>query len=294
MRTYVSILTTDEYLPGVLVLHHSLLETHPIYPFLLIVTNNVSKSILNILDDINISYKRVDYISPPSSTRIPHFAYTYSKLSVFNLCQYKKIIYLDCDIMVLSNIDELFSAPHMSAINAGGLLRKYQHWTQFNSGLLVVEPSKDLYSVIMKVFRDTNSMFQGDQEVLNAVYPEWSESLHLHLDHGYHMLFNFFDRYYYHFGYGLGVDDKPVKTIHFAWVPKPWQMVQAIRNFEKPQFRYSKFYWRAVARHFTQMPLKSVAHFVKVIRNPLPLERASLKLWVECYDRCQKRQACAR
>jgi glycogenin glucosyltransferase len=287
MNAYISLLSTDDYLPGAIVLHRSLMETKPCSPFVLLITDNISQKTRETLRQYCIDYKVTDCIESPIETRMPNWAFTYSKLNIFALTDYKKLIYLDSDMIVLSNLDELFNAPHMSAVNCGGLLSGYGHWIQFASGLMVIEPSMKLFSNIMSLFGKVDFVFHGDQEVLYALYPNWPKLLHLHLDHGYHMVYYFFDRYHYYFNYGLDESDKPVKSLHFPGAQKPWHMIELIRSFDRPDFFRTPYYWKLVLRNLKQLPPKSPGSLLKILRNPLPLERQSLQLWLRHYDHCQ-------
>ena len=53
--TYVACLCTDNYLSGVLVLYESLRKTNPKYPFLCLVSSNVSDATIDELKKRNIN-----------------------------------------------------------------------------------------------------------------------------------------------------------------------------------------------------------------------------------------------
>lgn len=44
---------------------------------------------------------------------------TFDKLKIFDLIEYDKLVYLDCDMMILANLDFLFEYPTFSAAWAG-------------------------------------------------------------------------------------------------------------------------------------------------------------------------------
>ena len=67
----------------------------------------------------------------------------FSKLNIFKQTQFKKCIYIDLDMVITENIDYLFNKPVLSAVNSGGFI--YKTWTKLNSGLMVFEPSLELY-----------------------------------------------------------------------------------------------------------------------------------------------------
>eukprot|EP00963_Diacronema_lutheri_P009620 scaffold868_cov351-Pavlova_lutheri.AAC.11 len=83
-----------------------------------------------------------------------HQVHLYSKLNVFRLYKFSKIVYLDADTLVLRNIDELFYRPSLSA--APDVVPP----DNFNTGVMVIRPSEQLlvphaikFSVALRVQR---------------------------------------------------------------------------------------------------------------------------------------------
>lgn len=235
--TFMSIITTDDYLPGVLVLVDSLKKVGSMYPFHLLLTPDISESVISVLNKYHISYSIISQkIENPTDVSHNHRWFpTYSKLSVFDQTRYKKIVYLDVDMLVLENIDELFIFPHMSATNAGGMLPRKSSWIHMNSGLFVVEPSHSTYVDMMSKIGKIEKLESGgsvdkpkygsDQDFLNAYYPDWPEQKKIHLDHKYNMLHYYLDEYNALFGYSLEKESsKSVSIIHYASYLKPWNI----------------------------------------------------------------------
>ena len=90
---FVSIITSDDYLPGLLVLHRSLVDTNTRYPFLVLITKDVSVDTISILDKHCIPYKIIETkINNPTNVERSHRWFsTYSKLNVFSQTQYDKM-----------------------------------------------------------------------------------------------------------------------------------------------------------------------------------------------------------
>jgi glycogenin len=221
--SYVSILSTEAYLPGVLVLHRSLLGTGPRHPFLLLLTPNVPHSVRGVLSTHGIGYRVLAKpIANPNRVSESHrWYYNYSKLHVFNLTEFDKVVFLDADMLVNANLDELFGKPHMSAVNSGGLLPELSSWTQLNSGLMVVEPSRELFSdMVGQIGTIEAGKAGGDQAFLHAYYRDWPDRKELHLDHRYNMFHTHLDRYHELFGYTLD----EIKVLHFIGETKPWSV----------------------------------------------------------------------
>lgn len=88
-----------------------------------------------------------------------------TKLHVFRLTSYRKLIYLDADILPLRPTSHLFRlSSSLAAVPDVG-------WPDiFNSGFFVLEPSETRFNEIMEVVKRKGSWDGGDQGVLN----EWA------------------------------------------------------------------------------------------------------------------------
>lgn len=236
-KVFISILTTDDYLPGLLVLHYSLKHVRSKYPLHVLLTPNISKKTVDILSKNSIIFSTLSQkIDNPTNVDVHHRWFpTYSKLTIFDQTQYEKIVYLDADMLVLRNIDELFECAHMSATNAGSMLprKKDQRHLNLNSGLIVVEPSHLIFNDMMRKVGKIENLESGDgdkpvcgsdQDFINAYFPEWPNQKELHLDHKYNIFHYHLDEYNKLFGYTIEDGPKPISIIHYASYLKPWNM----------------------------------------------------------------------
>jgi glycogenin glucosyltransferase len=171
-------------------------------------------------------------------------------LNIFGLNQFEKLVYLDADMLILNNIDELFEKPHMSAVNSGGMLPNLLSWTKLNSGLMVVEPSTELFDdMLSKIGTIEGITSVGDQDFLHAYYFNWPNQKELHLDHGYNMFQIHLNEYNQLFGYDFNHAQKPIKIIHYIGETKPWHLYKA--GYEKkPLYRTLKDFIRRFTRFF--------------------------------------------
>lgn len=227
--SFISVLTTDDYLEGILVLNYSLAKTNPKYPFVLLITPNLSKEVIESLAKHNINCIMIQNIDNPTKIvdkQLYRWHFTYPKLNIFGLKQFDKLVYLDADMLILNNIDELFEKPHMSAVNSGGMLPRLSVWNKLNSGLMVVEPSTELFDdMLSKVGKIEGVAAAGDQDFLNAYYFNWASQKELHLDHGYNIFHIHLHEYNQLFGYDFNVSaQKPIKIIHYIGKTKPWHL----------------------------------------------------------------------
>ncbi|MFN3850390.1 MAG: glycosyltransferase family 8 protein [Spirosomataceae bacterium] len=225
MKTYVTLLTADSYLAGVLVLWASLKKCNSQYPFLVLVSGNVSRRVIRRLEKLNIDCKVVPSLKNPHLRDENHAFYTvFDKLNIYRLTEYEKIVYIDADILVVDNIDELFDKPNGSAVNSGGLLPNFKHWTHLNSGVLVVEPDQSIFEDMVAQIGKLPSEDGGDQGFLQSYFYNWPHQKHLHLDQGYNMFSGFLNHFNDLFGYDFR-QKKPeriIKAIHFWADFKPW------------------------------------------------------------------------
>lgn len=236
-KVFISILTTEDYLPGILVLNASLRSVRSRYQLHVLLTPGISKNVTDILDKNLIEYSKLSQeICNPTDINTHHrWFQTYSKLAIFDQAQYKKIVYLDADMLVLRNIDELFECAHMSATNAGSMLprKKDRGYLNLNSGLIVIEPSHSLFNKMMIKVGKIESLKSGggdrpihgsDQDFINAYFPEWPDREDLHLDHKYNIFHYHLDEYNKLFGYTIEDGLKPINIIHYASYLKPWNI----------------------------------------------------------------------
>jgi len=263
MRTYATIVTTDDYLPGALTLHESLNKTRPRYELLVVLTKNVSAACKEVLERRRIKTLTLDhYFSMAEEaceinrqSYISNWNNTLSKLLIFELTQFEKIVFLDSDMVIFQNLDHLFDLPHMSAVAADQLTDGHEDWVQLNSGLMVIRPESRLGTSIMANVSAVAARKEcfGDQTLLHAHYPDWPQRRELHLDQKYNVFFCSLAPYVKKHGYNLNFrspDDKTIAVIHFTGPRKPWsgsgkvRLTSALRKIAKLDFLRAKVLFR--------------------------------------------------
>lgn len=88
----------------------------------------------------------------------------YTKLLIFNLTEYERVVYLDADTIAARNLDDLF--------NCDGFCAVLRHSERFNSGIMVLEPSEKTINDMLTRIRSTPSYTGGDQGFLNEYFSE--------------------------------------------------------------------------------------------------------------------------
>ncbi|GIL91396.1 hypothetical protein Vretifemale_19012 [Volvox reticuliferus] len=98
----------------------------------------------------------------------PRFAYVYTKLYIFKMTEYKKIVFLDADALVIRNMDVIFKCP--------GFCAALRHSERFNTGVMSLVPSTELYDDIMAKMKNMPSYTGGDQGFLNSYFPSFAHA----------------------------------------------------------------------------------------------------------------------
>ncbi len=245
MNTYLTVLTTDDYAVGAVALWMSLRRTNPHHKFIVAITRLVSEECEQALRRCGIETLRIDdHLTIPGGENeqrgFGHWNNTFSKLLVFDLVQYEKIVYLDSDMMVLRNLDGLFDKPHLSASVPDKHIRESESWVQFCSGLMVIEPKAGTSSAIL-AHADAvaaKTPIYGDQNLLHEHFADWPSHPELHLEQTYGVFLASMDDYVNKYGYNLNVqtpDEKTIAVVHFVGTRKPWSWGAA-----ETAYRYSR------------------------------------------------------
>jgi alpha-N-acetylglucosamine transferase len=80
----------------------------------------------------------------------------YTKLNLWNLTQYDKIVYINADAIAVRNVDELFDRPGVPLSAAPDVFPP----DRFNAGVLVVTPDAAVFKFLM-ARRDTLPSYDG-------------------------------------------------------------------------------------------------------------------------------------
>lgn len=244
MQAFITLLSSPDYVPGVLCLARSLRRTGTRYALYVGISHGVPRQAEAALQHEGLNTLRLPARSPLPRTHEQkghHWSHTFDKLHVFGLTQFDKLVYLDSDMMVLTDIDALFQAPHMSAVAAGQLL--YPEWVRMNSGLMVVEPESGLPTrigatldkALAEAAADGRRAI-GDQDLINTYYPDWPRREQLHLDQAYNVFYPDVDayartgRYVFPGLTNVPTAAAPIRVLHFVGKRKPWMTRSALRH----------------------------------------------------------------
>jgi glycogenin glucosyltransferase len=243
MKTYVTLLSTENYLPGALALHASMRRVESSHPLLVALSPSIAPPVAALLRGAGmqvLTLQRGLDLPQMLRERSGYWGHTFDKVQLFGLTDYEKLVYVDSDMMVLANIDALFDKPHMSAVAAGQLV--HADWRRLNSGLMVIEPDRRLPAAIAGSLESalayaaaTGSSRIGDQDLINAYYATWPDTVELHLDEGYNVFHSHLDEYIERYDYRLPQPGpgtgRLVRLMHFIGARKPWMQGALARHW---------------------------------------------------------------
>lgn len=257
--SYICVLTNEAFYPGLCSLAYSLKLVNSKYPLTVVVPDDVDEKLIILIKKLQLNTIALPSVKIPEEFLLnntsPRWNQTFFKLQVFNLTQFEKIVFLDLDMIVVRNIDDLFTKPHMAAVAAGHCA--HDSWTRLNSGLMVIEPNASLYSQLLQAIPAAGEeRFQanygfGDQDVINFCFPDWWENKELVLPETYNAMVSVFEDVCKAYGY------PNVRVLHYATLRKPWnctawrmysRLAFAIckGNINQAKMRYK--YWRYVKK----------------------------------------------
>jgi glycogenin len=232
---FLTTLNTDNYLTGVLVLAKNIKELCS-HKLTVLVSEDLKEETYQVLKKLGIPYLVMENSRIPEGiaqasgekSYFGHWINTLFKLKIFELTQYKKIVYVDSDMMVQESLDELFNREDMSAVIAGRSYPGNEAFKEINSGIFVFRPKEGLYKELMNLIPVVagKKQYFGDQDILAEYYKEWKYQKNLHLPEEYNVFFQYYDYYSKH---------SSVKVVHFIGKVKPWMMSggQAMMEYMK-------------------------------------------------------------
>jgi glycogenin glucosyltransferase len=158
-EAYVTLVTSDAYVVGALVLAQSLRRSGTTRPLVCLATSYLAADCVASLRELY----DVRFVAPldsgdEHSLRLlgrPELGPTFTKIQLWTMTDLKKAVFLDADMMVLKNIDDLFEREEFSACADVG-------WPDcFNSGLFVCQPNLDTFNSLLKLAQ-TQGSFDGN------------------------------------------------------------------------------------------------------------------------------------
>ncbi len=272
MKAWATLLTQPNYLVGVRTLHASLRASGSGYPLVVMVTDGIDAQSRELLEDDGCLLRDVQPLRPAGDLRASYanarFAEVWTKLEAWRLTEFERVVFLDADMLVTQNMDELFSLPlaagtiaacHACRCNPNKIASYPASWTPencfythsrgaqhtsepaevdnyLNGGFLVLTPDEAVFTDLLGRLAtlDDLSRYQfAEQDFLNEYYHQrWQP-----LPYVYNALKTL------QFQHPSLWNAAEVKNIHYI-IDKPWEKPL------DPEDRYypvNKLWWDAAA-----------------------------------------------
>lgn len=242
---YITIISSMEYLEGVRTLLYALRKVNSQYPLIVLAPTGFAPRIREPIErwgGIVLEAEDVFLGGLAEKNARAYWNNTFFKLRVFDLVQYRKLVYIDSDMIVLENLDHLFNMNHISAVQGGKLIFG---WEDINSGLMVIEPNREEYQALVDLIplvcenKIRENIGFGDQDVISFYYKnvnkKWGEANRL--DERYNAMIRCIHELCVHYGINN------IKVIHFVGEKKPWmyswtEMVYYVAKYTLHHERY--------------------------------------------------------
>ncbi|KAI9818408.1 MAG: hypothetical protein M1827_000466 [Pycnora praestabilis] len=199
---WVTLLTRPSYLGGVIILAHTLKKYGTKYPLIVEYTDTLPSNCVAALKSEGrasnlLIVRHVEALLPRENVNVvaERFTDTWTKLRVFELVEYDTIVFIDADVMIMRNMDELFdfklpardwlaanhacvcnkdsdpwAPPDWKTENCGYTPTKHPHalthptpvtkdsrptYHLLNSGLFIFHPGAELWDSMLNFFNTT-------------------------------------------------------------------------------------------------------------------------------------------
>eukprot|EP01117_Protostelium_nocturnum_P004608 TRINITY_DN1667_c0_g1_i2.p1 TRINITY_DN1667_c0_g1~~TRINITY_DN1667_c0_g1_i2.p1 ORF type:complete len:497 (-),score=84.89 TRINITY_DN1667_c0_g1_i2:58-1548(-) len=171
--SYLTILYNDEMAPAVHVLQSSLQSVKSAHKLHALVTSSVSSQVQERLELHGIALIQVpevtiggDHAHRGGKTVQQRWRKNLTKLWLWKMTQFEKVVYLDADTLVVQNIDHLFACkgPICAGINT-------PIPDKFNTGLMVFKPDDDVFEGMVAEWKHIGFFEDVEQGLLNHYYP---------------------------------------------------------------------------------------------------------------------------
>ena len=209
-----SLLSSDYYLKGLIGLYYTVRKSS-MNDFIVICTNNISKSTIEKLDYYGIEYIiKEDLSKGKTSTKDDKNTYmmtVINKIYTASLYNYEKVLFLDADCIVCRPLDELFDTE-LDDFKATKTILLPKNIEFYISNLFLIKPSKENFNKLL--------------EIINRL-EDWTEYPP--------------DGYCFEKAFGMNILNIPQNIIiyHNSYVPKYWDNVNDIFEYIEKFLQYS-------------------------------------------------------
>ncbi|KAG6032322.1 hypothetical protein E4U41_007260 [Claviceps citrina] len=242
-QLYATMLLSDLYLPGALVLGHSLRDGGTKRKLAALVTlDDVSADSITQLKAV------YDYILPVPRIRNQHpenlslmnrsdLHSAFTKINLWKQIQFSKIVYIDADVVAYRAPDELFDLPY--AFSAAPDIG----WPDiFNTGVMVLTPNMGDYYAMLAMAERGISFDGADQGLIN-----------MHFQHSTNRLpftYNVTPSAHYQYIPAYLHFQSSISMVHFIGANKPWFSGRNSARSNDPVDQMIGRWWAVHDRHY--------------------------------------------
>jgi alpha-N-acetylglucosamine transferase len=211
---FVFYATLDVYACSALALINSIRKKSTMEADFVIIYTNLKPDTLDAIKSSGVISKKVEII--PSMGHSNYYGEAMVKLRIFEMIEYKRIVFLDADSVVTRNIDHLFILPDNIIIAAPRAYWLPQPF--FTSSLLVVKPCLSVFNLLTQIYSSQRADWY-DMDLLNHAFknyvfvlPPWYSVLNGDISAHKN-------------AFGIPPSDVISQTyvIHFSEYGKPWE-----------------------------------------------------------------------
>ncbi|XP_076321381.1 uncharacterized protein LOC143230936 isoform X2 [Tachypleus tridentatus] len=188
-QAYVTMATNNLCALGCMVLGNSLRLCKTTSKLVVLVTDGVCHSFRNMLANVYDIVQSVRLLGTQGTTQIalldqPDLGVSFTKLHAWRLIQFSKCIFLDPEVIVVQNCDELFERDELSAVPDIG-------WPDcFSGGVFVYVPSLETFWSLVGFAKKQENFDGGDQQLLNMFFRAWRQDISCRLPFIYNLMAN--------------------------------------------------------------------------------------------------------
>ncbi|RDW93586.1 glycogenin [Aspergillus mulundensis] len=239
---YCTLLLSDNYLPGAVVLAHSLRDNGTEAKLVALYTPDTLQAatineLQTVYDELIPVYRMTNHT--PANLWLmerPDLIATFTKIELWRQTQYKRIVYIDSDVVAIRAPDELLAmdVDFAAAPDVG--------WPDcFNSGVMVLRPNmQDYYA--LKALAERGTSFDGaDQGLLNLHFRDW---------HRLSFTYNCTPSANYQYAPAYKHFQSTISLIHFIGSQKPWNMSRQVAPLDSPYNQLLGRWWTIYDRHY--------------------------------------------
>ncbi|KAJ5408634.1 hypothetical protein N7509_002517 [Penicillium cosmopolitanum] len=263
---YCTLLLSDNYLPGAMVLAHSLRDNGTRARLVALFTPTALRQ--ETIDELRTVYDELIAVHSfvngrPANLWLmdrPDLIATFTKIELWRLTQFDRVVYIDCDVVALRAPDELLTleVDFAAAPDVG--------WPDcFNSGLMALRPNmQDYYA--LKALAERGISFDGaDQGLLNMHFRDW---------HRLSFTYNCTPSANYQYIPAYKHFQSTISLIHFIGSRKPWNMPRHVVPMESPYNQLLNKWWAVYDRHYHPQVV-STQQLSQIPQEPATTQRSS-------------------